>query len=318
MRRAREEEGQSATWTVRLCYGPFSPSSSSDQATGSRHPEGSFSSAARAAAAPHGSSLRRAGRWMEPATAESPRRPSPPVPPLQSAPRLASPPPAGGEAVRGARGGGGGVGPERGRQPAGGGGGGWEDVALGRSGEGSGPRTDGPGRSRPGEGGRRRGALDALLVLFAQLSRRRWWGGNVPSPPASGCASTCAPHALTSPRPPFRCPAGCPSAGAAAVPRPKGCGAGNTLPRPLRGCERAPSRAASRGAVLTRNITAPIPAAGWERKFAQNRGEGDECYAEMARLPGHPPACDCACLNCPPWKLVDLGVRCHILPKRFT
>lgn len=45
--------------------------------------------------------------------------------------------------------------------------------ALGR-GAGSGQRTGGPGRSRPGKGGRRRGALDALLVLFAQLSCRRW------------------------------------------------------------------------------------------------------------------------------------------------
>ena len=47
-------EGQRATCTVRRCYGPFPPSSSSsEQAAGRRDPEGSFS-----ATAAHGSSLR--------------------------------------------------------------------------------------------------------------------------------------------------------------------------------------------------------------------------------------------------------------------
>lgn len=139
----RAEEGQSATCTVRRCYGPSS-SPSSDQATRSRHPEGSFSAAAGAAAAPHGCPQRRAGCWMQPGAAHGPRRPTPPVRPPQSALRLASPPPAGGG--RRCEGGGGGVGPERGRRRG-------EDIAPRRRGRGETPAT--PGRAAParGEGG---------------------------------------------------------------------------------------------------------------------------------------------------------------------
>lgn len=204
--------------------------------------------------------------------------------------------------MRGARGGGGGVGPERGRQPAGDGG--------------------------RGTGGRRVGGRCPLAALGRGAGRdrqpraeRAGEGGVARWPPSSSCSPNFPaldggegtsllrlPLGLLSPLSPA-CPPTPPSRrlspGRGCGPSPPAevrSGAANSLPRPCRGCEPAPSPpppAGSRGAGLTGNTAAPFAAAGWKRKFAQDGGEGGEGCAQLPRLPAHPPACDCACLDRP-------------------
>lgn len=201
--------------------------------------------------------------------------------------------------MRGARGGGGGVGPERGRQPAGDGGRGggeWEDVAPSPLWGGERAATGSPGRSGPGKAAWRAGRPPPpVRPTFppSMAGRERpfsacLWVSSPPSPP----------HV-----PPLRRPAGCPPAGAAALPRPQRCGAGRrTASRGRAGGvsrHRPVPPAGSRGAGLTGNTAAPFAAAGWKRKFAQDGGEGGEGCAQLPRLPAHPPACDCACLDRP-------------------
>ncbi|CAM9228604.1 unnamed protein product, partial [Bubo scandiacus] len=160
----REEEGQSATCTLRRGYGPFPPALLLLLLLllllrpGHRQPaaEGEFLRGSSSGGCapwlfpPPG----RAGRWMRPVAAESPGRPRPPQPPLQSAPRLASPPPAGGGrcVVRGGRRRGK-AGAEaaagRGRGAVAGGG---RHVAPRRCGEGSGTRPAAPGGAARGRG----------------------------------------------------------------------------------------------------------------------------------------------------------------------
>lgn len=195
----RGEEGQSATCTVRRRYGPSSSPSSrscSDQATRSRHQEGSFSAAAGAAAAPHGCPQRRAGRWMQPAQSPPPRC-SRTAAAVGAAPRLTS---AGGGGRR-CEGGGGGVGPERGRRRVGG-----HCPSPPRGGE----QRRQPRAERPGTRGKVAGCSDhppSLRPTFPSSMS----AGNISSPPASGCASAFPRHPLT--LLPLRCPVGCPGQG---------------------------------------------------------------------------------------------------------